>query len=53
MIVLLVNNNLGVAVAVAGAFTLVRFRSLPGTGKEITAIFIAFIKNISASLPLF
>ena len=40
MIVLLVNNNLGVAVAVAGAFTLVRFRSVPGTGKEITAIFI-------------
>lgn len=47
MIVLLVNNNLGVAVAVAGAFTLVRFRSVPGTGKEITAIFIAMVTGVT------
>ena len=47
MIVLLVNNNLGVAVAVAGAFTLVRFRSIPGTGKEITAIFIAMVTGVT------
>ena len=47
MIVLLVNNNLGVAVAVAGAFTLVRFRSVPGTAKEITAIFIAMITGVT------
>lgn len=47
MIVLLVNNNLGVAVAVAGAFTLVRFRSVPGTGKEITAIFISMVTGVT------
>ena len=47
MIVLLVNNNLGVAVAVAGAFTLVRFRSVPGTAKEITAIFISMITGVT------
>ena len=47
MIVLLVNNNLGVAVAVAGAFTLVRFRSVPGSGKEITAIFIAMVTGVT------
>lgn len=47
MIVLLVNNNLGVAVAVAGAFTLVRFRSLPGTAKEITAIFISMVTGVT------
>ena len=47
MIVLLVNNNIGVAVAVAGAFTLVRFRSVPGTGKEITAIFISMVTGVT------
>lgn len=47
MIVMLVNNNLGVAVAVAGAFTLVRFRSVPGTGKEITSIFIAMVTGVT------
>ena len=47
MIVLLVNNNLGVAVAVAGAFTLVRFRSVPGSGKEITAIFISMVTGVT------
>lgn len=47
MIVLLVNNNLGVAVAVAGAFTLVRFRSVPGSGKEITAVFIAMVTGVT------
>lgn len=47
MIVLLVNNNLGVAVAVAGAFTLVRFRSIPGSGKEITAIFISMVTGVT------
>lgn len=47
MIVLLVNNNLGVALAVAGAFTLVRFRSVPGTGKEITAIFISMVTGVT------
>lgn len=46
MIVLLVNDNLGVAVAVAGAFALVRFRSYPGTGKEIVAVFIAMVTGV-------
>ena len=36
-----------VAVAVAGAFTLVRFRSLPGTAKEITAIFISMVTGVT------
>lgn len=40
MVVMMINGNLGVAVAVAGSFTLVRFRSIAGTGREISAIFI-------------
>ncbi len=41
VVILMVNGNLGAGVAVAGAFSLVRFRSAPGTAKEIGAIFIA------------
>jgi len=40
LVIMLVNGNLGVGVAVAGAFALVRFRSVPGTAKEIAAIFV-------------
>ncbi|MGL4971811.1 MAG: DUF4956 domain-containing protein, partial [Culicoidibacterales bacterium] len=41
VVIMMVNGNLGTGVAVAGAFSLVRFRSVPGTAKEIGAIFIA------------
>ncbi len=41
VVIMMVNGNLGAGVAVAGAFSLVRFRSAPGTAKEIAAIFIA------------
>ena len=41
IVIMLVNGNLGVGVSVMGAFSLVRFRSIPGTGKEIAYIFFA------------
>ncbi len=41
IVIMMVNGNIGTGVAVAGAFSLVRFRSAPGTAKEICAIFIA------------
>ena len=41
VVIMLVNGNVGTGVAVAGAFSLVRFRSAPGTAKEICAIFLA------------
>ncbi len=41
VIIMLVNNNIGMGVAVAGAFSLVRFRSTPGSAKEIGMIFLA------------
>ncbi len=40
MIIMMVNGNIGAGVAVAGAFSLIRFRSIPGTAKEIGAIFV-------------
>ena len=39
IVIMMVNGNIGAGVAVAGAFALVRFRSVPGTAKEISAIF--------------
>lgn len=41
MIIFLVNGNLGTSVAVAGAFSLIRFRSANGSAKELLAIFLA------------
>lgn len=41
VIIMMVNGNVGTGVAVAGAFSLVRFRSVPGSAKEIGALFIA------------
>lgn len=47
LVIALVNGNLGVGVAIAGAFGLVRFRSAPGTAKEITIIFIAMAAGLA------
>lgn len=40
-VIMMVNGNVGAGVAVAGAFSLVRFRSAPGTAKEIGVLFMA------------
>lgn len=50
MVILLVNGNIGVGVAVAGAFSLVRFRSAPGTAKEISIIFIAMATGLALGI---
>lgn len=41
VVIMMVNGNVGTGVAVAGAFSLVRFRSVPGSAREIGAIFLA------------
>ncbi len=41
VVILMVNGNVGTGVAVAGAFNLVRFRSAPGSAREIGALFVA------------
>ena len=46
-VIALVNGNLGVGVAIAGAFGLVRFRSAPGTAREIAIIFIAMAAGLA------
>ena len=41
VIILMVSGSIGAGVAVAGTFSLVRFRSAPGSAREIAAVFIA------------
>ena len=50
MVIMMVNGNIGAGVAVAGAFSLVRFRSAPGTAKEIVAIFLAMGSGLIAGM---
>ena len=50
MVIMMVNGNVGAGVAVAGAFGLVRFRSVPGTAKEIGAIFLAMGAGLATGM---
>ena len=46
-VMIMVNGNLGTGIAIAGAFSLVRFRSMPGNSKEIMSVFFAMTIGIS------
>ena len=50
LVIMLVNGNVGAGVAVAGAFSLVRFRSAPGTAKEIGVIFLAMALGLATGM---
>ncbi len=49
-IILFVNGNLGTGVALTGVFSLVRFRSVPGSAKEIGAIFLAMSAGLTTGM---
>lgn len=50
VVIFLVNGNLGTAFAVAGAFGLVRFRSMPGNSKEIVSVFWAMAVGLGLGM---
>ena len=50
VVIMMVNGNVGAGVAVAGAFSLVRFRSVPGTAKEIGTLFLAMCAGLIAGM---
>lgn len=50
VVIMMVNGNVGAGVAVAGAFSLVRFRSVPGTAREIGIIFLAMGAGLVAGM---
>ena len=49
-VIMLVNGNLGVGVAVLGSFSLVRFRSVPGSAREIGAVFLTVAIGLAAGM---
>lgn len=49
-VILMVNGNLGTSIAIVGAFSLVRFRSLPGTSKEILSVFFAMAIGLATGM---
>lgn len=48
-VVLMVNGNIGTGIAVAGAFSLVRFRSAAGKAQDISAIFMAMTAGLACA----
>lgn len=49
-VIMMVNGNLGAGVAVAGAFSLVRFRSAQGSAQEISIIFLAMAVGLTTGM---
>ncbi len=49
-VITLVNGNIGTGVAVAGAFSLVRFRSAPGSAKDIAIIFLSMAIGLGCGI---
>jgi uncharacterized membrane protein YhiD involved in acid resistance len=50
IIIMMVNGNVGAGVAVAGTFSLVRFRSANGTAREIAMIFLAMAIGLATGM---
>jgi hypothetical protein len=50
LIIMLVNGNIGAGIAVAGAFSLVRFRSQPGDARQISSIFLAMALGFAVGM---
>ena len=50
IVIMLVNGNLGAGVAVMGAFSLVRFRSVPGSAREIGSLFFAMALGLATGM---
>lgn len=50
IVIMMVNGNIGAGVAVAGAFALVRFRSVAGSAKEIAVLFLAMAAGLVSGM---
>jgi len=48
-VIMMVNGNVGTGIAVAGAFSLVRFRSVPGKAREIASIFLSMTAGLACA----
>ncbi|ANE23054.1 cell division protein FtsZ [Denitrobacterium detoxificans] len=50
MVISLVNGNIGAGIAVMGVFNLVRFRSIPGSAKDIGSVFLAMAVGLATGM---
>lgn len=50
VVIMMVNGSIGAGIAVAGSFSLVRFRSVPGTAREIAIVFIAMAIGLACGM---
>lgn len=50
MVITLVNGNIGAGIAVMGVFNLVRFRSIPGSAKDIGSVFLAMAIGLATGM---
>lgn len=50
VVMMMVNGNLGTSVAILGAFSLIRFRSLPGNSREIASVFWAMAIGLAVGM---
>ena len=48
-VILMVNGNVGTGIAVAGSFSLVRFRSAAGRARDISAIFLVMAAGLACA----
>ncbi len=48
-VIAMVNGNIGTGVAVMGAFSLIRFRSVPGKARDIVVIFLAMTAGLTCA----
>jgi hypothetical protein len=50
VVIMMVSGNIGAGIAVAGAFSLVRFRSIPGSARDIGSVFFAMASGIASGM---
>ena len=50
LVIMLVNGSVGTGVAVMGAFSLIRFRSAPGSAQDIAVIFLAMTVGLACGM---
>ena len=50
VVMLMVNGSLGTSIAILGAFSLVRFRTIPGNSKEIASVFFAMAIGLALGM---
>ena len=49
-IIIMTSGSLGTSIAIVGAFSLVRFRSIPGSSKEILSVFFAMTVGLATGM---